>query len=91
MQNKSSAAGRFRQPIDPYAFTHQCDNRASYVPKGQRPPKDNWTSLTDSTGRGFQRQSKAFQVPESNTYKHYETKLAQNRYPGGSNMKTIIN
>ena len=42
-----------RVPIDPFAFTHRCDNAATYVPKQKPKPTQQWQKVTDTTGRGF--------------------------------------
>ena len=42
-----------REAIDPFAYSHRCDNVASYVPK-QRPSNiKTWQKVSDTTGRGY--------------------------------------
>lgn len=45
------------KPIDPLAFTHFCDNRATYVPKHRAKAIQPWQKVTDQTSRGFKPES----------------------------------
>jgi len=46
-------AGKYREAIDPFAYSHRCDNAATYVPKARPVPTKTWQKVSDTTGRGY--------------------------------------
>ncbi len=42
-----------RAAIDPFGYSHICDNRASYEVRKNPIKKEQWQSVTDMSGRGF--------------------------------------
>lgn len=46
-------AGDYREPINPFDYTHRCDKRASYVPKVRPLTTPEWSKTTDKTADNF--------------------------------------
>lgn len=63
-----------RNAIDPFAYTHQCDNRGTYVPKHRPTIKKTWTKVSDSTGRGFGSQRGAKGIPLAGTIANFQSR-----------------
>jgi hypothetical protein len=50
MRKSSTTAGNYRDPINPFGCSHQCDNAASYAPK-KRAQFLQWQHTSDKSVR----------------------------------------
>ena len=64
-----------REAIDPFQYSHRCDNSATYVPKRKTTRLEQWQKVSDTTGRGFGDVVRQMPGAVSNTYHGYREEM----------------
>lgn len=73
-----------REPIDPFAYSHRCDNSATYVPKKRTTRVEAWQKVSDTTGRGFGEPARKVPGCVKGTFHGFKESLPR------PNMNTIL-
>ena len=81
-------AGDYREPIDPYDYTHRCDRRASYVPKEIKKVTPAWSKFSDQTSRKFGVKAGPDGVPQAGSTRNFNRRKFEEPRPDMQSLLT---